>query len=76
MVLMKKTTQHLRYTGRSSRGSYIASTLIQDLQGLGQLATISINLQLFKLFEFGNGSRMSDKNLVILEFKYLQNKIW
>ena len=37
MVLMKKTTQHLRYTGRSSRGSYLASTLIQDLQGLGQL---------------------------------------
>ena len=29
---------------------------------------------LFKSFEFGNGSRMSDKNLVILEFKYLQNK--
>ena len=27
-------------------------------------------------FEFGNGSRMSDKNLVILEFKYLQNKKW
>ena len=32
--------------------------------------------QLFKLFEFGNGSRMSDKNLLILEFKYLQNKKW
>ena len=30
--------------------------------------------RLFKSFEFGNGSRMSDKNLVILEFKYLQNK--
>ena len=30
--------------------------------------------QLFKSFEFGNGSRMSDENLVILEFKYLQNK--
>ena len=29
---------------------------------------------LFKPFEFGNGSRMPDKNLVILEFKYLQNK--
>ena len=25
---------------------------------------------------FGNGSRMSDKNLVILEFKYLQDKKW
>ena len=37
MVLMKKTTQHLRNTSRSSRGSYLASTLIQDLQGLGQL---------------------------------------
>ena len=29
---------------------------------------------LFKSFEFGNGSRMSDKNHVILEFKYLKNK--
>ena len=32
--------------------------------------------QLFKSFEFGNGSRISDENLVILEFKYLQNKKW
>ena len=32
--------------------------------------------QLFKSFEFGNGSRMFDKNLAILEFKYLQNKKW
>ena len=32
--------------------------------------------QLLKSFKFGNGSRMSDKNLVILEFKYLQNKKW
>ena len=27
-------------------------------------------------FEFGNGSRMSDENLVILKFKYLQNNKW
>ena len=33
-------------------------------------------LKLFKSFEFGNGSGMSDKKLVILEFKYLQNKKW
>ena len=32
--------------------------------------------RLFKSFEFGNGSRMSDESLVILEFKYLQNKKW
>ena len=32
--------------------------------------------RLFKSFKFGNGSRMSDKNLVIFEFKYLQNKKW
>ena len=32
--------------------------------------------RLFKSFEFGNGSRMSDENLVMLEFKYLQNKKW
>ena len=29
---------------------------------------------LFKPFKFGNGSRVSDKKLIILEFKYLQNK--
>ena len=32
--------------------------------------------QLFKSFEFGNGSRISDEKLVLLEFKYLQNKKW
>ena len=37
MVFMKKTTQHLKHTNRSSRGSYLASTLIQDLQGQLQL---------------------------------------
>ena len=31
---------------------------------------------LFKSFESGNGSRMSNENLVMLEFKYLQNKKW
>ena len=31
---------------------------------------------LFKSFEFGNGSRISDEKLVLLEFKYLQNKKW
>ena len=30
--------------------------------------------RLFKSFEFGNRSRMSDVKLVIIEFKYLQNK--
>ena len=38
MVFIKKTTQHLKHTNRSSRGSYLASTLIQDLQGQLQLA--------------------------------------
>ena len=38
MVLMKKTTQHLRHANRSLRGSYLPSTLIQDLQGQLQLA--------------------------------------
>ena len=32
--------------------------------------------RLFKSFEFGNGNTMSDENLAILEFKYLQNKKW
>ena len=35
-----------------------------------------VNTRLFKSFKFGNGSRMSDEKLVILEFKYLQNKKW
>ena len=37
-------------------------------------ACLSRHVRLFKSFEFGNGSRLSDENLVILEFKYLQNK--
>ena len=32
--------------------------------------------RLFKSFEFRNGSSMSDEKLVILKFKYLQNKKW
>ena len=31
---------------------------------------------LFKSFECGNGSRISDEKPAILEFKYLQNKKW
>ena len=40
-----------------------------------KLSQVSVT-QLFKSFEFGNGSRMSDENFVLLEFKYLQNKKW
>ena len=36
----------------------------------------SHTLYTFKSFKFGNGSRISDQKLVILEFKYLQNKKW
>ena len=32
--------------------------------------------RLFQSFKFGNGSKMSDENHVILEFKYLKNKKW
>ena len=32
--------------------------------------------RLLRSFKFGNGNRMSDKNLAILEFKYRQNKKW
>ena len=35
-----------------------------------------VSITTVQSFEFGNGSRMSDKKLVILEFKYLQNKKW
>ena len=31
---------------------------------------------LFKSFKFENESRMSHRNLAILDFKYLQNKKW
>ena len=31
--------------------------------------------RLFKSFEFGNGSRISDENLVILEFKSPEQKL-
>ena len=34
------------------------------------------NRTTFKSFETGNGSKMSDEKLTILEFKYLQNKKW
>ena len=37
---------------------------------------VTNNPQLFQSFKFGNGKRMSDENLVILEFKYFQNKKW
>ena len=40
------------------------------------LVNLQAFAQLFKPFEFGNGSRMSDENLTILEFTYLQNKKW
>ena len=33
-------------------------------------------IRLFKSFEFGNGSRMSEEKPVVLKFKYLQNKKW
>ena len=46
--------------------------MMEGLIGVGYF----IMARLFKSFEFGNGSRMSDKNLVMLEFKYLQNKKW
>ena len=41
---------------------------------MGLRLNIATHTWLFKSFEFGNGGRMSDQKLVILEFKYLQNK--
>ena len=40
---------------------------------------LSLEIPLFfllKLFEFGNGSKMSGEKFVPLEFKYLKNKKW
>ena len=42
--------------------------------GLAKSRVPKLSSWLFKSFEFENGSRMSDENLVIFEFKYLQNK--
>ena len=51
-----------------------------DKLDINKLAPVPVDLskltRLFRSFEFGNRSRMSDENLVILEFKYLQNKKW
>ena len=44
-----------------------------DMKNLANLHSLT---RLFKSFEFGNGSRISDEKLVLLEFKYLQNKKW
>ena len=55
---------------------------VHTMTDFGQIHYLKISLnnvhipQLFKSFEFGNGCRMSDENLVILEFNYLQNKKW
>ena len=35
-----------------------------------------LGTRLFRSFEFGNGSRISDEKRLILQFKYLQNKKW
>ena len=43
---------------------------------IGPHALIMNTTWLFKSFQFGNGSRMFNEKLVILEFKYLQNKKW
>ena len=48
----------------------------EDLLSMGLISRNVEKSGLLKSFEFGNGSRMSDENLVILEFKYLQNKKW
>ena len=52
--------------------AYVFWICLAELHNVA-LGTVQLP-RLFKSFEFGNGSRMSDENLVILEFKYLQNK--
>ena len=62
-----------------NKEEYNLTHVIKNTHGLAYVA-IAIFLTdcawLFKLFEFENGSRMSNENLVILEFEYLQNKKW
>ena len=38
--------------------------------------SVKVPSRLLNLFEFGNGSRISDEKPVVLELKYLQNKKW
>ena len=40
----------------------------------GKIRYVSDPSWQFRSFKFGNGSKMLEENLVILEFKYLQNK--
>ena len=54
-----------------SNGGLFWKSLLPFLRRIYALHGCSI-----KSFKFGNGSRMFDEKLVILEFKYLQNKKW
>ena len=55
--------------------SYESFSFLCDVFYRNRVISISTP-RLFKSFEFGNGSRISDEKLVLLEFKYLQNKKW
>ena len=58
--------------------SYLGDKLVlayEELYETDALLVVPANT-LFKLFAFENGIRMPDKKLVILEFKYHQNKKW
>ena len=57
-------------------GSFDKTHEDEKLEIFPTLIEVFIRPQLFKSFEFGNGRRISDENLLILEFKYLQNKKW
>ena len=61
----------LRFFRNFSLNMLIVAMLIKNK---GVLEGGVCGSQLFKSFEFGNGNRISEEKLVILEFKYLQNK--
>ena len=71
-TLAKSYNIYLQTVSKLASSSVIALPLNKAAFFLTKLRNFS---QLFKSFEFGNGSRMFDEDLVILEFKYLQKKL-
>ena len=76
-VLLKKIKKNCYIFGKHSRNKCFRNKYQQFSAYFGQIfAFPTPRLQLFISFKFGNGSQISDNKLVILEFKYLQNKKW
>ena len=77
MCFSRKSQKFLIFLGKIQEISALENKYQQFSAYFGQIfAFPTPRLQMFISFKFGNGSQMSDNKLVILEFKYLQNKKW